>query len=142
MRPRFRPPSAEAKRRKAERNGMNDTEAAFCEHLSRRVGWYCAFEPETLTLAKGVKYTPDFRTCVDGVTTYYEVKGSKRTRPTKRFPLGNIVPIITEQAHVRFKVAAAMYPQCRFLLVHPNRGQWLERDYSAAPAERKGGERG
>lgn len=134
MRARFRPLSAATKARKAARGGMNDTEAAFAEHLSKRVGWFAAFEPETLLLARGVKYTPDFRICVDGVTTYYEVKGSKRTRPTKRYPLGNVVPIVTEAARIRIKLAAEKYPDCRFIMVWPNRGEWMQKDYSVEQA--------
>lgn len=137
MNPRFRKPTEAQKRRKAANGGMNDTEAGFAVYLSRKVGRGVDFEPETLELPGGVRYTPDFRTCVDGLTTYYDVKGARRTKPTKRFPLGSIVPIVTPDAAVRIKVAAALYPTCRFVVVYPNRGEWLEKEYKPVAA-RKG----
>lgn len=136
MRPHFRPMSEATKKRKAANGGMNDTEAAFNEHLRRRAerNEFLAFgfHQRSLLIAKGAKYTPDFVVLEnDGTTTYYEVKGSKRTKPSKRFPLGGIVPVATEAAKVRIKVAAEKYPDCTFVMVWPNRGEWLEKDYSA-----------
>lgn len=133
MNPRFRQPSAATKARKAASGGMNDTEVAFQRHM-QLAGWgLLEHEPETLRLPNGVKYTPDFRLCMEGCKTiYFEVKGSKRTKPSKRFPMGNIVPICTEVARLRLKFAAAAYPQHRFIMTWPNRGQWMEKDYSAA----------
>lgn len=138
MRPRFRPLSDAAKQRKAACGGMNATEAAFAAHLEQRCkrNEFLAygFQQRSLPIPNGtVLYTPDFVVQeVDLSVTYYEVKGSKRTKPTKRFPLGNVVPIVTEAARLRIKVAAALYPDRRFVMVWPNGPYvWLEKDYSA-----------
>lgn len=145
MNPRFRPPSAAAKARRAARGGMNDTEAAFAEHLRKRCErnefLSYGFQQRSLPLAAGASYTPDFVVQENDLSvTYYEVRGAKHTTPSKHFPLGSIVPICTTAARVRIKVAASLYPKRRFVMVWPadrHMFSWMERDYSA-PA-RKGG---
>lgn len=133
MRAVYKQPSAATKARKAANGGMNDTEVAFAEHLKKRYVQAFEFEPETLILPGGVKYTPDFRLCIhDGTRIYFEVKGSKRTKPSKRYPMGKIVPVCTEVARLRLKFAAAAYPRYRFIMTWPNRGEWMEKEYSAA----------
>ena len=132
MRAVYKQPSAATKARKAANGGMNDTEVAFQRHMER-CGWghMNEHEPETLILPGGVKYTPDFRIVIEDQVTYFEVKGSKRTKKSKRYPMGNIVPVCTETARLRLKFAAAAYPQHRFIMTWPNRGEWMEKDYSA-----------
>lgn len=53
-----------------------------------------AYEPESLVLAQGARYTPDFRVVLnDGVVEFHETKGYRR-----------------EAAIVRLKVAARLHP--------------------------------
>ncbi len=75
---------------------------------------YCEYEPISLNLAKGSRYTPDFVTRdADGNVTCWEVKGFWR-----------------EAARVRIKVAARLLPWMRFVAVTKTRkkdgGGWKE----------------
>lgn len=66
------------------------------------------YETERLEIGTGAFYTPDFPvTMADGTREMREVKGFRR-----------------EAAMVRLRVAAARYPQFRFVLVTKRRGQW------------------
>lgn len=84
--------------------------AAFLRYLQTKGDFHrWMHEPFKLKLAKGTFYTPDFATFVQlshGATliTIYEVKGFWR-----------------DDARVKFKVAAAMYPEFRFVSVVVNR---------------------
>lgn len=60
------------------------------------------FEPVTLRLPGGGRYTPDFMTVDDGVVTFHEVKGSYRLGSQGR-------------AFTAFHDAAACYPMWRFV---------------------------
>lgn len=68
------------------------------------------YEPCTWRLTtnnKLTKYTPDFRVvCADHVE-YHEVKG-----------------FLEDDANVKFKVAASMYPEYRWLMVTYKKKQW------------------
>lgn len=67
-----------------------------------------AYEPDRLEIGEGARYTPDFRvTLLSGAIEYHEVKGYRR-----------------ESAMVRIRVAAKLYPQCRFVLVTKANGSW------------------
>ena len=84
---------------------LNKTEAAFELHLRAKfpAKIICA-QGITLTLGNGVRYTPDFSTWAqlgDAFPAFFEVKGFMR-----------------DDAAVKLKVAAAMYPQFMFFLVH------------------------
>lgn len=84
---------------KPRRGVMNKTEARYAEdlELGRRNGAYLwwAFEPITLRLAKGARFTPDFAVLTSaGALEFHETKGG----------------FIREAAMVRLKVAASHYP--------------------------------
>ncbi len=91
-------------------DGMNKTERAFAEMLnqnlsSRQYQW--AREPLKLRLAGRTWYTPDF-----GVWYLFNVEAS----------LGNLTLVevkgfMRDDASVKIKVAANLYPMWRFLLV-------------------------
>lgn len=91
--------------------GMNNTEAAYgaCLALRERAGeiaWY-VFEGVKLRLADKTFYTPDF--CVmlaDGTLEMHEVKG-----------------FWEDDARVKIKVAAAMYPY-RFFGIQKDKSGW------------------
>ena len=90
---------------------MNKTEAAYGNYLealkhSGQVLWY-EFEGIKLRLADKTFYTPDYAVIAkDGVMEMHEVKGFWR-----------------DDARVKIKVAAAMYP-FRFLAVKKGRDGW------------------
>ena len=90
----------------------NKTEAAFADLLTLRIRageiqWW-RFEAVKLRLADTTFYTPDFMALEnDGSVTFYEVKGFWR-----------------DDARVKFKVAAALYPCFRFVAVTRKKGQW------------------
>lgn len=86
---------------------MNKTEAAYAHHLEllRRAGQvqWIKFEGLKLRLADNTFYTPDFAVmAADGVMELHEVKG-----------------FMTEDANVKVKVAAQLYP-FRFFVVRLN----------------------
>ena len=64
------------------------------------------FEAITLRLAPATTYTPDFLVITDHIILY-EVKGFKR-----------------DDAMVKLKVAAKMFPFFEFILVTQTKGQW------------------
>ena len=95
---------------------MNKTEAAYAAHLEQLkatglVAWF-KFEGVKLRLADNTFYSPDFAVMLaDGQMEMHEVKG-----------------FMTDDANVKIKVAADMYP-FRFLLVRAKAkkdgGGWL-----------------
>lgn len=92
--------------------GMNKTEAAYAEHLLLRqhageVVWF-AFEAVKLRLADKTFYTPDFAVMLaDGTIEQHEVKG-----------------FMYDDAAVKIKVAASLYPFVFRLIRMPRKGQW------------------
>jgi hypothetical protein len=95
--------------------GLNKTEQAFKDYIETCHNRVLA-QAVTLKLANGVRYTVDFfcpckRTMDDGdeVTDCYayEVKGFMR-----------------DDAAVKLKVAASLYPWIKFHLVTRKKGQW------------------
>lgn len=105
------PPPAPAKPKAPARirqngAGLNKTEAAFYEHL---LGKTAVLPPQSLTLkiANGCRYTPDFITVEHFPFKLhaYEVKGFMR-----------------DDAAVKIKVAAALFPWISFHLVTRAKG--------------------
>jgi hypothetical protein len=90
---------------------MNRLETAYAMRLElERLGgvwqWW-AFEPITLRLAQGARYTPDFGLLdPGGHIVFHETKGHWR-----------------EAALVRIKVAAELYPFFRFVAVTRPKGE-------------------
>jgi hypothetical protein len=99
---------------------MNRTEAAYADHLRRLalvggIQWH-AFEGLKFRLADNTFYTPDFAVMKpDGQIEVHEVKG-----------------FWTDDARVKIKVAAAMYP-FKFIAVkvRPKRdgGGWIVEEF-------------
>jgi hypothetical protein len=108
----------------------NKTEAAYESHLNLRkitgeVAWF-EFEGMTFRLADSTRYTPDFAVMLaDGVLECHEVKGTTR-RERKS---GELVAdaFFLDDAKVKIKVAAAMYPIV-FKIVFKDQGNWIERE--------------
>lgn len=92
---------------------MNSTETRFAQILTARQAAgeirSFAFEAETLALAYRCEYTPDFRAEMpDGTIAYFEVKGGHWW----------------EDARVKWKVAARLYPDRRFFWCQWKDGEW------------------
>ena len=90
--------------------GMNRWESLYTEALSQRqlcgeVVWF-GYESVRLRLARSTGYTPDFTVILaDGGIQFHEVKGFWR-----------------DDARVKVKVAAEMYPWAKFIIVTMNKG--------------------
>lgn len=102
---------------------MNKLESAFAGLLELKrlapdcddVIYHC-FEPVKLRLGPNWKtsYCPDFMVMdSEGIITFYEVKG-----------------FWEDDARVKIKVAAEMYPLFRFVAVRQEKGAWI---YEAFP---------
>ncbi|HWQ54840.1 MAG TPA: hypothetical protein VN442_14230 [Bryobacteraceae bacterium] len=95
------------------------TEAAYAGYLEvlRKAGlvdeW--RYEPATLKLAEGVRYTPDFlvRFREGGLMVFHEVKGRKLDSFWSR-PVGK----------VKVRLAAALFPWWTFAVVWPMGAAW------------------
>jgi len=101
---------------------MNKWERAYSQLLDLRKfageirGW--DFEAITFRLAKKTRYTPDFAVYLpDGTTELHEVKGFWR-----------------EDARVKIKVAARMFPAFKFIAVRPMKkkhgGGWAVEEFT------------
>ena len=106
---------AVARRDKATR--MNKTEAQYAEVLEIRLrageiySW--RYEPITLRLADDTRYTPDFMVIgALGQIAFHEVKGFWR-----------------DDALVKIKVAAELFPEFKFFALRLEKGQWVSREF-------------
>lgn len=100
-----------------ETDAMNQTEARYAgrldglKHAGKIVAW--AYEAVKLRLADRTFYTPDFLVVMtDGSIEIHEVKGHWE-----------------DDARVKIKVAARMYPWFRFRAVKSARGGWETEDF-------------
>lgn len=102
---------------------MNGTERRYAEHLDAeqeagRVAMWM-FEPMGLRLAKACTYNPDFLVVYpDGATEIHEVKGRWE-----------------DDALVKIKCAAEMFPLWRFVAVRWVRGMWEVREFESRTGE-------
>lgn len=94
---------------------MNKTEARYAQHLeglriAGDVNWY-RFEACKFRLADLTFYTPDFMLMRDtGEIELHEVKGARA--------------IFQDDARVKIKVAAELFPIFRFVAVYPSGTGW------------------
>jgi hypothetical protein len=90
---------------------MNNTELAYANYLyGLQLGGEIIsyeYEPEKLTLAPNCTYTPDFLVIKADSKEFHEVKGFMR-----------------DDAAVKLKVAAVMFPEYKFILVKRKNGLW------------------
>ena len=109
---------AEARPKRTPGAYRSKTEQAYAGYLEvlRRAGQVAdwRYEPVTLKLAQGVRYTPDFLTLYpDGSMSFHEVKGRKLDSFWSR-PVGK----------VKVRLAAALFPWWRFAVVWPMGACW------------------
>lgn len=82
-------------------------------HAGEIQRWW--FEPIKFNLAAKTTYTPDFLVLTkDGKLVFHEVKGFMR-----------------DDAAVKLKVCAALYPFAEFLLITRRRSMWIEKKVGA-----------
>lgn len=115
-----------AKARKTKSRYRSTTEEKFARLLeSQRLaseiqGW--KYEPMRLNLGGGAWYKPDFEVIeLDHTITLFEVKGFWR-----------------QAGRVRIKVAAANYPEFRFVGVRWIKGAWEFEEFSADEEDTNG----
>jgi predicted nuclease of restriction endonuclease-like RecB superfamily len=102
-------PLAKVRLRQQTGDGLNKTERAFLEHLKRIYDRSPIYSQDvTLRIGNGTRYTPDFMVDLPGGAVFFETKGFMR-----------------DDAAVKIKVAARMYPLFRFHLVTKGKkGTW------------------
>lgn len=112
---------------------MNKTETRYALHLEAfraagEVVWY-AFEPMKFRLADNTHWTPDFgvqfanrSACgysVPSFLTFVDVKGTRK----------NGKPLVEDDAQVKIKVAAKLFPMFQFIQAWWLNGRWEEKEY-------------
>ncbi len=85
---------------------LNKTERLFLQHLRNQKYDWIGIQNLTVKLAFDCRYTVDFVTCDKGQLTGWEVKGRER-----------------EDAIIKLKVAARMFPFIKFTMVKSFRGK-------------------
>ncbi len=98
---------------------MNKTESRYADHLAMRIKanelYAYAYEGLTLKLAHDTRFTPDFMVMnADDQIEFHEVKG---TQKNKR-------PYIREDAHLKLRMAATMFPMFPFKVAFEVDGAW------------------
>ena len=106
-------------RQRKPKGGMNKTEQAYADLLEGRklageiLGW--RYEPYKLRLADNTYYTPDFMLQLpSGEIQLHETKACKAD--------GTL--LAEDDAMVKIKVAAELYPEFQFCLVGKHRSVW------------------
>lgn len=102
-------------KRGAYRSKTEEAYAAYLDVLQKAglvIEW--RYEPVTLKLAEGVRYTPDFFVRFEyGIDVFHEVKGRKLDSFFSR-PVGK----------VKIRMAATRFPWWRFAVVWPCGAAW------------------
>jgi hypothetical protein len=95
---------------------MNKLETAYSERLTAQgLPWF--YERVTFKLADDTRYTPDFLVLMpDNTMHFHETKGFMR-----------------DDANVKIKVAASMFPFFGFTLVTRKGGEWILKEIGIAP---------
>lgn len=103
-------PSKQAKNRIRQNSaGLNKTEQAFKDYLDSKRCYSVLVQAITLKIGNGVRFTVDFITIdPDGRMQGWETKGHLR-----------------DDANVKIKVAASLYPWIKFHLVTRKKGEWI-----------------
>lgn len=101
---------------------MNKTEQDYADKLTRE-NWRFRFEALKLRLADNTYFTPDFVVYdPDGLIEFHEVKAE----------MSNGKLLIEDDAAVKIKVAAEMYPEFKFVLcskaTKKNGGGWTMKE--------------
>jgi hypothetical protein len=103
------------------KTGMNGTEGAYklalaVQKAKGEIEHY-EYEPLTLKLADGVRYTPDFMVIRDGIIELHEVKAGRIDKS------GNVKAITEDASRIKLRIAAESYP-FRFVLAVLSKKGW------------------
>jgi hypothetical protein len=113
---------------KGAKTGMNGTEGAYKLALavqkSKGEIEHYEYEPLTLKLADGVRYTPDFMVIRDGIIELHEVKAGRIDKS------GNVKAITEDASRIKLKIAAEYYP-FRFMLAVLSKQGWKVEEVEA-----------
>lgn len=107
--------------------GMNKTESRYAQELElrKRVGeilWYC-FEGMKFRLADNTFYTPDFSVLgADGALQCHEIKGTEQAWSKSGIQYARARA--EDDAKVKVKVAAEMYPLAFFVAHYTRESGW------------------
>lgn len=89
---------------------LNKTERAWLEHMRLSLPtFHIGIQNVTLKIGDDCRYTPDFLCVGEGCIVFYEVKGFWR-----------------DDARVKIKVAARMFPWARFVAVQRDGKGWKQ----------------
>jgi len=110
---------------------MNKTETRYAQHLAAfqmtgEIIWW-AFEPMKFRLADNTHWTPDFGVQFDSsmpfshedLVTFVDVKGTRK----------NGKAWVEEDAQLKIKICAKLFPMFRFVQSWWWNGKWEEREY-------------
>ena len=101
----------------SKRRAMSKTERDYLVYV---LGGAAMYEPVTLRLPGGSRYTPDFMRVHDGIIELHEVKGTYRLGSHGR-------------ARTAFCEAAAAFPMFRFLWAERlENGGWTQKEWRMA----------
>lgn len=109
---------------------MNKNELAYSSHLDLRkrlgeiIDWrWNALKFRIGAPGKNCNYTPDFVVISNGIIECHDTKGMKRN------PTGEERPYVEDDAMVKIKAAAELYPWIRWVLVWKGRdGAWASEE--------------
>lgn len=110
---------------------INKTELAYSRLLDLRikageiVGW--KFESIKLRLADRTWYCPDFLVVIPAGALPYG--GTRIEYPGERLEIHEVKGFWRDDARVKIKVAAEMYPEFRFFAVQYKKGSWLFEEF-------------
>jgi hypothetical protein len=118
-------------RARHEPGRMNGLEKRYAAHLDLRkatgeiLSW--KFEPLKLKLAPSTFYSPDFMVVAsDGRIELHETKGASRNKVS-----GATKPFYEDDAVIKLKVAAVMFPEFSFSMVWHEKGAgWKSKEFS------------
>ena len=129
---------AKGKRKQYKPGVANKTELRYMDHLKARqiageVVWW-EFEPVTLKLADGLRYTPDFAVLPANTfeLEFHEVKAGikQKTRDGTKQLTGKIEPYFSDEgAKPKLKVAADKFPFTFFVCWEEGAGNWKMREF-------------
>lgn len=119
---------SEPKRLNIEGEELNKTERTFLEFLQAQAalkGAWILTMPFKLVLAHKCTYTPDFVTVEQGLMATPSKLGAGLSQPVQ-LTAWEVKGFWRDDARVKIKVAARMYPWIRFIAVQKARGGWKE----------------
>jgi hypothetical protein len=117
-------------RRRHKTGEINKTEAAYMAHLDLliRLGeiqWRSEHEGVTVKLAKDLRYTADFAVlAADSILEFHDIKKRIKAKDKDGHHTGEFKPLIEDDALVKLKMVAQIWPVRVFTVIDAN-GNWV-----------------